>query len=146
MNHCMTKPTKWPECPAKTQIRLGGSQSDWSGRILVWSEPSLSAWRNPGKASKSNTVWLFFHDWCMHIKRFKSKFLFLTHSEILVFTLQKFIHFSIISAACFTPFTFIQLCYSNSNKIQHSSLISCLICIWRIVFKLDHYKTPSVPC
>ena len=32
-----TKPTKWPVCPAKTQIRLGIR--------TVWSEPSLSAGR-----------------------------------------------------------------------------------------------------
>ena len=34
----MTKPTKWPVRPAKTQIRLGVRP--------VWSESSLSAWRN----------------------------------------------------------------------------------------------------
>ena len=37
---CMTKPTKWPECPAKTQISLG--------IFPVWSESSLSTWRNFG--------------------------------------------------------------------------------------------------
>ena len=34
----MTKPTKWPVCPAKTQISLG--------ICPVWSESSLCAWRN----------------------------------------------------------------------------------------------------
>ena len=36
----MTKPTKWPVRPVKTQIRLG--------ICPVWSEPSLSAWGNLG--------------------------------------------------------------------------------------------------
>ena len=36
----MTKPTKWPVCPAKTQISLGIRP--------VWSESSLSAWRSIG--------------------------------------------------------------------------------------------------
>ena len=35
----MTKPTKWPVHPAKTQISLG---------IPVWSESSLCTWRNLG--------------------------------------------------------------------------------------------------
>ena len=34
----MTKPTKWPVCPAKTQINLGIRP--------VWWESLLSAWRN----------------------------------------------------------------------------------------------------
>ena len=37
MCHRMTKPTKWPVRPAKTQISLG-----------IWSESSLSAWRKVG--------------------------------------------------------------------------------------------------
>ena len=36
----MTKPTKWPVCPAKTQISMGIR--------LVWSKSSLSAWKNIG--------------------------------------------------------------------------------------------------
>ena len=36
----MTKPTKWQMCPAKTQISLGIRP--------VWSESSLSTWRNLG--------------------------------------------------------------------------------------------------
>ena len=40
MNRRTTKPTKWRVCPAKTQFRLGGR--------TVWSESSLSAWRNFG--------------------------------------------------------------------------------------------------
>ena len=37
MSRLMTKPTKWPVRPAKTQISLGTRP--------VWSESSLSAWR-----------------------------------------------------------------------------------------------------
>ena len=40
MSHCMTKPTKWPLCPAKTEISLDIRP--------VWSEWSLSAWRKLG--------------------------------------------------------------------------------------------------
>ena len=40
MSRCMTKPTKWPVRPAKTQISLGIRP--------VWPESSLSAWRNLG--------------------------------------------------------------------------------------------------
>ena len=40
MSRLMTKPTKWPAWPAKTQISLGICQ--------VWSESVLSAWRNLG--------------------------------------------------------------------------------------------------
>ena len=40
LSHCITKPTKWPVCPAKTQISLG--------ICPVWSESSLSALRNVG--------------------------------------------------------------------------------------------------
>ena len=36
----MTKPTKWPVCPAKTQTNLGIRP--------VWSERLLSVWRNHG--------------------------------------------------------------------------------------------------
>ena len=39
MSHLMTKPTKLPLCPGKTQISLGIRP--------IWSESSLSAWRNP---------------------------------------------------------------------------------------------------
>ena len=40
LSHCMTKPTKWPVYPAKTWISLGIRP--------VWSESSLTAWRNLG--------------------------------------------------------------------------------------------------
>ena len=40
MSHCMTKPTKWPVRPAKIHISLGIHP--------VWSESSLSTWRNLG--------------------------------------------------------------------------------------------------
>ena len=40
MSLCMSKPTKWPVHPAKTQISLGIRP--------VWSEFSLSAWRSIG--------------------------------------------------------------------------------------------------
>ena len=40
LSRSMTKPTQWPVSLAKTQISLGIRQ--------IWSEPSLSAWRNIG--------------------------------------------------------------------------------------------------
>ena len=40
LNQNMTKPTKWSVCPAKSQISLG--------IYPVWSESSLSSWRNLG--------------------------------------------------------------------------------------------------
>ena len=40
LSHHLTKPTKWPVRPAKTQISLC--------ICPVWSESSLSAWRNIG--------------------------------------------------------------------------------------------------
>ena len=43
MSHRMTKPTKWPLHPAKTQISLCIHP--------VWSESSLSAWRNIGSSA-----------------------------------------------------------------------------------------------
>ena len=42
MSRLMTKPTKWSVCPVKTQISLGIRP--------VWSESSLSAWRNIGSS------------------------------------------------------------------------------------------------
>ena len=49
MSRCMTKPTKWPVCPAKTQISLGIRP--------VWLE---YAWRNLGS---STTHWAHSKDW-----------------------------------------------------------------------------------
>ena len=49
---CTTKPTKWPVRPAKTQISLGIGP--------VWSESSLSAWRNLGSLA---THWTHSEDW-----------------------------------------------------------------------------------
>ena len=48
----MTKPTKWPKHPVKTQISLG--------ICTVWSESSLSAWRNLGSLA---TQWVHSKDW-----------------------------------------------------------------------------------
>ena len=48
----MTKPTKCPVHPAKTQISLG--------IYPVWSESSLSAWRNIGPLT---TYWAHSEDW-----------------------------------------------------------------------------------
>ena len=48
----MTKPTKWHVRPAKTQISLGIRP--------VWSESSLSAWRNHGPLA---THWAHSEDW-----------------------------------------------------------------------------------
>ena len=42
-SHLMTKPTKWHVRPSKTQISLG--------ICAVWSESSLSAWRNIGSSA-----------------------------------------------------------------------------------------------
>ena len=51
MSHRMTKPTKWPLRPAKTRINL---------RIRpVWSESSLSTWRNIGSSA---TNWAHYED------------------------------------------------------------------------------------
>ena len=51
MSHRMSKPTKWPLRPAKTQINQ---------RIRpVWSESSLSTWRNTGS---SGTHWAHYED------------------------------------------------------------------------------------
>ena len=47
----MTKPTKWPLSPAKTQISLGVCP--------VWSESSLSTWRNIGPLT---TYWVHSED------------------------------------------------------------------------------------
>ena len=47
----MTKPTKWPVRPAKTQINLGIRP--------VWSVSSLSAWRNIGPLT---TYWVYSDD------------------------------------------------------------------------------------
>ena len=52
MNPRMTKPTKWPLRPAKTQISLCIRP--------VWSEPSLSAWTNIGSSA---THWAHYEDW-----------------------------------------------------------------------------------
>ena len=52
MSLSMTKPTKWPVRPAKTQINLGIRS--------VWSETSLSAWRNIGYLA---THWTHNEDW-----------------------------------------------------------------------------------
>ena len=52
-SHRMTKPTKWPVRPAKTQVSLG-IRPVWSEKFSlglrpVWSESSLSAWRKLGQ-------------------------------------------------------------------------------------------------
>ena len=51
MSDRMTKPTKWPMCQTKTQISLG--------ICPVWSESSLSAWRNIGPLT---TYWAHSED------------------------------------------------------------------------------------
>ena len=51
MSRLMTKPTKWPLRPAKTQISLGIRP--------VWSESSLSAWRTTGSSA---THWVHCED------------------------------------------------------------------------------------
>ena len=50
-SHLMTKPTKWPVHPAKTQISLGVRP--------VWSVSLLSAWRNNGSSA---THWAHCED------------------------------------------------------------------------------------
>ena len=52
MSHRMTKPTKWPLRPAKTQISLCIRP--------IWSESSLSAWTNTGSPA---THWAHYEDW-----------------------------------------------------------------------------------
>ena len=52
LSNLMTKPTKWHVHPVKTQISLAISP--------VWSESSLSAWRNLGSL---NTHWVHSEDW-----------------------------------------------------------------------------------
>ena len=52
LSHLMTKPTKWNVRPAKTPISLGIRP--------VWSESSLSAWRNLGSLA---THWAHSEDW-----------------------------------------------------------------------------------
>ena len=52
MSRCMTKPTKCPVCLAKTRISLG--------ICPVWSESSLSAWRNIGPLAP---YWAHREDW-----------------------------------------------------------------------------------
>ena len=51
MSHLMTKPTKWPVHPAKTQISLG--------ICPVWSVTSLSAWMHIGSLA---THWAHSED------------------------------------------------------------------------------------
>ena len=52
MSHLMTKPTKWPVRPTKTQVNLG--------ICPVWSESSLLAWRSIGSLA---THWAYSEDW-----------------------------------------------------------------------------------
>ena len=52
MSRLVSKPTKWPLRPAKTQTSLG--------ICPVWSESSLSAWRNIGCSA---THWVHCKDW-----------------------------------------------------------------------------------
>ena len=52
-SHCITKPTKWPLCPAKTQINLGRCLG-WSESLLFrqgWSESLLFVWRSLGSSA-----------------------------------------------------------------------------------------------
>ena len=51
LSRLMTKPTKWPVRPAKTQISQGVRP--------VWSESSLSTWRNGGSSA---TQWVHCED------------------------------------------------------------------------------------
>ena len=51
MSRRMTKPAKWPVRPAKTQISLGIHP--------IWSESSLSTWRNIGPLT---TYWVHSED------------------------------------------------------------------------------------
>ena len=61
----MTKPTKWPVCPAKTQISLG-IHPVWSETSLsAWRKTSLSAWRNIGSLAilgVHKSFWWFCHE------------------------------------------------------------------------------------
>ena len=50
MSRHMTKPTKWPVCPAKTQISLG--------ICPVWLESLLSVWRITGSLATQKVGWL----------------------------------------------------------------------------------------
>ena len=52
LSRLMTKLTKWPLCPGKTQISLGIRP--------VWLESSLSAWRKLGSLA---THWVHSEDW-----------------------------------------------------------------------------------
>ena len=52
MSYCMTKPTKWPVHPVKTQISLGIHP--------VWTESLRLAWRNTGPSA---THWGHNEDW-----------------------------------------------------------------------------------
>ena len=56
MSRRMPKPTKWPVCPAKTQISLG--------ICPVWSESSLSTWRKLGSLA---THWRPWSDWAVWV-------------------------------------------------------------------------------
>ena len=57
MRCLMTKPTKWPVHPAKTQISLA--------ICPVWSESSLSIWRNIGPLITywGHSEWRLWSDW-----------------------------------------------------------------------------------
>ena len=55
-SQCMTKPTKWPVCPAKPQISLG--------ICPVWSESLQYAWRKLGSlATHISTQWIVWSGW-----------------------------------------------------------------------------------
>ena len=85
----MTKPTKWPVRPAKTQIGLGIRPG--------WSESSLSVWRNTGSSvthwahSKDSDqtgrmprlIWVFFAERTCHFVGFIMLWLICSYSTKL---------------------------------------------------------------
>ena len=76
----MTNPTKWPVRPAKTQISLG--------ICPIWSESSLSAWRNLGSSA---THWAHSHVVGFVVRRLSYNYLFntrISHTSFLYYYIQ----------------------------------------------------------
>ena len=136
----MTKPTRWPVRPTKTQISLGIR--------LVWSESSLSAWRNIGSSATHwvcsedpdqtgwmpRLIWVFAEHTCHCVDFFMWRLNFQkceSHFEVLVCVYS--FGASIFSGVCTCPSAY-EIRYSLNMIIASMKLniAPVLSFIWNI--------------
>ena len=132
MSHSMTKPTKWPVHPAKTQI--------CHGIRLSWSESLLSAWRK----------FESFATHCAHSEdsdqtgRMPSLIWVFAGAQVILLVLfvaaqMRFVHYR---AAKRLQVIVIDFCVMNESK----AFKVCQLELFHFPFELPHDKTNTATC